>query len=146
MPEVTTTKEENDKEKFREYKRKIYHQVWYNLLESVRESQKQGGFLAKDPDGCRQKFMPYVCILINDNPEGHLMTGVKSVGTHRPCRMCKCIDRFIAEPWMGTNFALRDFDESSKIRIEASNARTLKERNEILYELSCKKIHFCNPS
>ena len=44
MPDLGGSSKHREKPNYRAYKRKLYHDVIYAMLESVREAQANGGF------------------------------------------------------------------------------------------------------
>jgi hypothetical protein len=46
MPKLDASKNARKKKKFKNFKRQLYHDVWYKLLKPVREAQNKGGFRA----------------------------------------------------------------------------------------------------
>jgi hypothetical protein len=45
MPKLDASKNARKKTKFKTFKRKLYHDVWYKLLKPVRQAQQKGGFM-----------------------------------------------------------------------------------------------------
>lgn len=71
------------------YKRKLYHDVLHAGLAPVRLAQRRGGFKFLFR-GRMQVFYPVICLVVNDNPEGQLLSLVYgSAQAKLPCRMCK---------------------------------------------------------
>lgn len=110
MPEIEAPQQVKKKKSFKAFKRKLYHEVVYEILRSVRQAQKSGGFRAMWRGRCAlssliflplsgclglfsnqslHRFMPFLCLIVNDNPEGQLLALVyNSAKAKFPCRCC----------------------------------------------------------
>jgi hypothetical protein len=68
-------------------KRKMYFAAWTAILESMREVAKVG--FRGDVHGETVHLFPRLCWVVNDNPEGCRLSGVKDhPRTVNPCRYC----------------------------------------------------------
>lgn len=89
MPTLVGTEKDGKTAAFKSFKNVLYHGALYDALAPVREAQQRGGVIMS-LCGVLFKFMPYVVLVVNDNPEGNLLSNVKdSATTALPCRMCK---------------------------------------------------------
>ena len=89
MPTLVGTEKCGKTAAFRAFKNVLYHGALYDALAPAREAQQRGGVIMS-LCGVLFKFMPYVVLVVNDNPEGNLLSNVKgSAKTALPCRICK---------------------------------------------------------
>ena len=85
MPDMKGTAAQKKQKKYSAYKRSIYHKVLARIMESVKRAQQNYGCTLEMPWGL-DDFMPYPVLIINDNPEGHLLTLVyDSAKACHPC-------------------------------------------------------------
>ena len=89
MPDLGGSTANAKRKKYTAYRRKLYHDVIYAGLESVRDAQEKGGFKFEFK-GEMTVFYPAIACVVNDNPEGQLLSLVYGHAKAKfPCRMCK---------------------------------------------------------
>lgn len=89
MPDLGGSQVNSKRKKYTAYKRKLYHDVIYAGLASVRKAQSKGGFKVEFR-GDIVTFYPVIACVVNDNPEGQLLSLVYGhAKANYPCRMCE---------------------------------------------------------
>jgi hypothetical protein len=100
MPGLQGTKSQRKKELYKQAAAHVYHTSFAEILKSVVDMQKQGGGVFRIYGESEPRLlMPLVAIIIQDLPEGHLLTATKDSGnTPRPCISCFVGVEEVADP------------------------------------------------
>lgn len=141
MPLLQASKHMKKKKAFKNFKRDLYHKVWYKMLSPVRKAQRAGGFRASW-GGKIRLFYPVICIVVNDNPEGQLLTLVYHSSMAKfPCRTCWVRGEDFSKPRKGEQARLRtvtdDLHQRQQLTTEKElNGLSRKHHKIHLYDLN----------
>jgi hypothetical protein len=87
-PDLGGSKSTRDRAKFKRYKRKLQHDLIYEIMAPVRQAQADGGFYF-ECDGEIVLGFPVMCLFISDTPERQATSLIfNSAKSKFPCSMC----------------------------------------------------------
>jgi hypothetical protein len=90
MPALRGTKKQRENNMYKRTAAHVYHTAFAEILKSVAEMQKKGGGVFRIHGESKPRLLyPVVALVVQDLPEGHLLTGTYDSGnTPRPCISC----------------------------------------------------------
>jgi hypothetical protein len=75
---------------FRALKRRLTHDLIYEILGPVRAAQEEGGFYMQNHEGTMVRAYPAVCLVISDTPERQALAQIYGhVQGKTPCYGCE---------------------------------------------------------
>ncbi|KAJ7065749.1 hypothetical protein C8F01DRAFT_1228972 [Mycena amicta] len=87
LPVVADDTQEKGKPGYTNFKMAVWHESFYQLLESIEEHSKFGSFV-RCGDGKSRKLFPMILILAADYEEATVMALIRGVKSNFPCPVC----------------------------------------------------------
>lgn len=136
-PDLGGSSDQKKKVGYGRYKRKLTHDLLYELFGSVREAQANGGFRFES-EGEMVHAYPVMCLFVSDTPERQLLSLVfGSAQARYPCSMCGIKGEFFPNTQMGMRQELRTQEGTNTTRLEclaSANSQTkLQEHSRTLH-------------
>jgi len=132
-PDLGGSKSTRNKAAFKRYRRKLQHDLFFEVMRPVREAQAAGGFLFESDGGVVLGF-PVMCLFISDTPERQSTSLIfNSAKAKFPCSMCTIPGSQFPNTEQGLVQPLRTTKETNDTRLaclQASGTQTkLKEHS-----------------
>jgi len=138
------SQDQRQRKAYGDYKRKLTHDLLYEILGPVRDAQARGGFKF-ECDGEVKVGFPVMCLFVCDTPERQLLSGVFAVvNAKHPCSMCEMAGEDFPNTRLALTQELRTSEKTNENRLSCLAARNptvlLKQYSCECYPLLCSAI------
>lgn len=128
-PDLGGSSTHKGKAAYGRYKRKLTHDLLYEIFAPVRAAQENGGFTFKDNAGGTVLAFPVMCLFISDTPERQFLSNIyNSAMAQKPCSMCETPGGDFPDVRGSFGVRLRTVEGTESTRVACIAARNTQQR------------------